>query len=134
MSNFFAPHPLKNHIIQIFIIKLFCLHNLSARLNPCVCKHNTYTYPPFSPEGITMNKSILIKTLAVVGLSASIGWAQAGAIDALKQFNNDADGISGTFSQTVTSKKKNKPQAAASKFCVRVYLNGNTTSLINKPS
>ena len=60
-----------------------------------------------------MNKSILIKTLAVVGLSASIGWAQAGAIDALKQFNNDADGISGTFSQTVTSKKKKQTSSGS---------------------
>ena len=113
MSNFFASYHLKNYIFHIVIIKLFCLHNLSACLNPCVCKHNTYTYPPFSPEGITMNKSILIKTLAVVGLSASIGWAQAGAIDALKQFNNDADGISGTFSQTVTSKKKKQTSSGS---------------------
>lgn len=34
--------------------------------------------------------------------------AQAGAIDAIKKFNNDADGISGHFTQTVKSKKKNQ--------------------------
>ncbi|MDO4998005.1 MAG: outer membrane lipoprotein chaperone LolA [Neisseria sp.] len=32
--------------------------------------------------------------------------AHASAIDALKKFNNDADGISGSFTQTVKSKKK----------------------------
>ena len=53
-----------------------------------------------------MKHSILIKTLTIVGLSSSIICAHAGAIEALKQFNNDADGISGTFSQTVSSKKK----------------------------
>ena len=53
-----------------------------------------------------MKSSILIKFFAAVGLSATIGLAQAGAIDALKKFNNDADGISGSFSQTVKSKKK----------------------------
>lgn len=34
--------------------------------------------------------------------------AQAGAIDALKKFNQDADGITGSFTQTVQSKKKNQ--------------------------
>ena len=32
--------------------------------------------------------------------------ANAGGIDALRKFNNDADGISGTFTQTVQSRKK----------------------------
>ena len=31
---------------------------------------------------------------------------QAGGIDALRQFNSDTDGITGTFTQTVQSKKK----------------------------
>lgn len=53
-----------------------------------------------------MKKHTLLKTVAALGLSASIGFAQAGAIDALKKFNSDADGISGSFSQTVKSKKK----------------------------
>ena len=34
--------------------------------------------------------------------------AQAGAIDALKQFNSDADGISGNFTQTVRARNKNQ--------------------------
>ena len=34
--------------------------------------------------------------------------AHAGAIDALKKFNQDADGLSGSFTQTVQSKKKNQ--------------------------
>lgn len=40
--------------------------------------------------------------------------AHAGAIDALKKFNNDADGISGNFTQTVQS--RNKKQATSGSF------------------
>lgn len=43
--------------------------------------------------------------IAVSGLFLASA-AQAGAIDALKKFNQDADGLSGTFTQTVQSKKK----------------------------
>ncbi|QEY24492.1 outer membrane lipoprotein chaperone LolA [Neisseria animalis] len=53
-----------------------------------------------------MKSTALIKFVTAAGLSAAIGFAQAGAVDALKKFNNDADGISGSFSQTVKSKKK----------------------------
>ncbi|MDO5638812.1 MAG: outer membrane lipoprotein chaperone LolA [Neisseria sp.] len=53
-----------------------------------------------------MKQSTLLKTVTALGLSATIGLAQAGAIDALKKFNSDADGLSGNFSQTVKSKKK----------------------------
>ncbi len=53
-----------------------------------------------------MKQHILLKTIAALGLSASIGLAQAGAIDSLKKFNSDTDGLSGNFSQTVKSKKK----------------------------
>lgn len=53
-----------------------------------------------------MKQYNLLKLLAAAGLSASIGLAQAGAIDSLKKFNNDSDGISGSFTQTVKSKKK----------------------------
>lgn len=45
------------------------------------------------------------------------GAAYAGGIDALKQFNNDADGISGSFNQTVKSKKKT--QTAGGVFQIR---------------
>lgn len=48
----------------------------------------------------------LFQFLAVCSLTVSVASAQAGAVDALKQFNNDADGISGSFTQTVQSKKK----------------------------
>lgn len=53
-----------------------------------------------------MKQQTLLKWLAAAGMSAAIGLAQAGAVDALKKFNSDSDGISGNFSQTVKSKKK----------------------------
>ena len=53
-----------------------------------------------------MKQNTLLKFLATAGLSITVGLAQAGAVDALKKFNNDSDGISGSFSQTVKSKKK----------------------------
>lgn len=46
------------------------------------------------------------RTLAAAVLTGAVGFSQAAAIDALKQFNADTDGISGNFSQTVQSKKK----------------------------
>lgn len=60
----------------------------------------------------------MMKKLSTAALMLlSMGFAQAGAIDALKQFNNDADGISGQFTQTVKSKKKN--QTASGSFQIR---------------
>ena len=53
-----------------------------------------------------MKQHNLFKFLAASALTATIGFAQAGAVDALKKFNNDADGISGSFTQTVQGKKK----------------------------
>ncbi|MRN37364.1 outer membrane lipoprotein carrier protein LolA [Neisseria sp. N95_16] len=53
-----------------------------------------------------MKQQTLLKWIAAVSMSAAIGLAQAGAVDALKKFNSDSDGISGNFSQTVKSKKK----------------------------
>ena len=53
-----------------------------------------------------MKQHNLFKFLAACSLTATIGFAQAGAVDALKKFNNDADGISGSFTQTVQGKKK----------------------------
>ncbi|MCP1772333.1 outer membrane lipoprotein carrier protein [Neisseria perflava] len=53
-----------------------------------------------------MKQTSFLKWLTAISLSASIGLVQAGAVDALKKFNNDSDGISGSFSQTVKSKKK----------------------------
>lgn len=44
------------------------------------------------------------------------GTAQAGALEALKQFNQDNDGLSGSFSQTVQSKKKT--QRASGTFSI----------------
>lgn len=44
--------------------------------------------------------------LTVAALSAAIGLAHADAIEALKKFNADTDGISGHFTQTVHSKKR----------------------------
>ncbi|MDO4878298.1 MAG: outer membrane lipoprotein chaperone LolA [Neisseria sp.] len=49
-----------------------------------------------------MTRKILLAALLALGAAA----AQAGAIDALKKFNEGTDGLSGTFSQTVKSKKK----------------------------
>ncbi len=47
------------------------------------------------------------QTLAVLMTSAFAATAaHAGAIDSLKKFNQDADGLSGSFTQTVQSKKK----------------------------
>ena len=43
------------------------------------------------------------KLLATAVLAIACTAAQAGGIDALKRFNDDADGISGTFTQTVRS-------------------------------
>lgn len=39
--------------------------------------------------------------------------AQAEGIEALRQFNNDADGIAGTFTQTVQSKKKTQKSSGS---------------------
>ena len=61
-------------------------------------------------------KSTVIKAIAVsavFGLSVN---AYAGGIDALKKFNNDANGLSGTFSQTVTSKKKTQTSSGTFKI------------------
>lgn len=58
-------------------------------------------------------KTVILAGITAVGLSAT---AQAGAIDALKKFNNDADGLSGSFSQTVQSKKKNQTSLGSFKI------------------
>ena len=52
-----------------------------------------------------IQKKQMFTALATV-FALSFGSAHAGAIDALKKFNEDADGISGSFTQTVKSKKK----------------------------
>lgn len=52
-----------------------------------------------------MKRTTWFKT-AAAALACAAGFAQAGAVDALQKFNSDADGLSGTFSQTVKSKKK----------------------------
>ena len=52
--------------------------------------------------------------LAATVLAATTATAHAGAIDALRQFNNDADGISGAFTQTVQS--RNKKQTTSGSF------------------
>ncbi len=57
-----------------------------------------------------------IKALLALALSSSIGLANAGAIDALKKFNSDADGLSGSFSQTVKSKKKTQTTSGTFKI------------------
>lgn len=51
--------------------------------------------------------------LAAAVLSAATAAAHAGAIDTLKKFNNDTDGISGSFSQTVKSKKKSQTSSGS---------------------
>lgn len=81
-----------------------------------------------------MKQHNLFKFLAACSLTATIGFAQAGAVDALKKFNNDADGISGSFTQTVQGKRKPKLHTVLSKSCVRASSNGNTTNPTNKPS
>ncbi|SSY70188.1 outer membrane lipoprotein chaperone LolA [Alysiella crassa] len=48
-------------------------------------------------------KQTLVLAAALVATSA-----HAGAIDSLKKFNQDTDGLSGSFTQTVQSKKKNQ--------------------------
>lgn len=55
-------------------------------------------------------KKLLATAVLVIACTA----AQAGGIDALKHFNDDADGISGTFTQTVRS--KNKTQSSSGSF------------------
>ncbi len=57
-----------------------------------------------------------IKALLALALSSSIGLANAGAIDALKKFNSDSDGLSGSFSQTVKSKKKTQTTSGTFKI------------------
>lgn len=55
-----------------------------------------------------MKTRFLAKFTAAAVLSIGMAAAHAGAIEALKKFNNDADGISGSFSQTVKSKKRSQ--------------------------
>ncbi len=50
-------------------------------------------------------RTLIRSSLALV-LGAGLSLAQAAGIDALKKFNADTDGISGSFSQTVQSKKR----------------------------
>lgn len=50
---------------------------------------------------------------AALVLSAFAATAHAGAVDALKKFNTDTDGISGTFSQTVKAKKKTQTSSGS---------------------
>ena len=57
-------------------------------------------------------KTIWKTVLATAVLAASAA-AQAGAVDALKKFNADTDGISGSFSQTVKSKKKSQSSSGS---------------------
>lgn len=60
-------------------------------------------FPKGTPEMI--QKKQMLTAFATV-FALGMGSAHAGAIDALKKFNEDADGISGSFTQTVKSKKK----------------------------
>ena len=53
-----------------------------------------------------MKQTTYSKFFAAAVLGLVIGAAQAGGINALKKFNADADGLSGSFSQTVKNKKK----------------------------
>lgn len=54
------------------------------------------------------------KTILATGMmSVLAATANAGGIDALRQFNNDADGISGTFTQTVQSRKKTQTSSGS---------------------
>ena len=52
-----------------------------------------------------MKQKTSILTFAAL-LALVTGAAQASAIDALKKFNSDTDGLSGSFTQTVQNKKK----------------------------
>ncbi|UOP04562.1 outer membrane lipoprotein chaperone LolA [Conchiformibius kuhniae] len=54
--------------------------------------------------------------LAACVLALSAATVHAGAIDDLKQFNNDADGLSGSFTQTVKAKKKNQTSSGSFKI------------------
>ena len=74
------------------------------------------------------------KTLSVL-LTATFlsSTAHAGAIDALKKFNQDADGLSGNFTQTVQSKKKNQTSSGTFQILRQAYSNGITKAHINKP-
>ncbi len=63
-----------------------------------------------------MNTRFSLKTLSALALAGTIGFAQAGAIDALKKFNSDADGLSGSFSQTVKNKKKTQTASGSFKI------------------
>ena len=53
------------------------------------------------------------KTVLAAAVLAASAAAQAGAVDALKKFNADTDGISGSFSQTVKSKKKTQSSSGS---------------------
>lgn len=66
-------------------------------------KFYRYDWRGFNQKGIKMKTHVLFTTLMTGILMAQ---AHAGAVDALKKFNNDADGISGNFTQHVHSKKK----------------------------
>lgn len=69
----------------------------------------------FTPKGDTM-KHFKKTLLALIGSVALANAAHAGAIDALKKFNQDTDGLTGSFSQTVQS--KNKTQRTSGSFKV----------------
>ena len=79
-----------------------------------------------------MKQTTYSKFFAAAMLGLAIGAAQAGGIDALKKFNADADGLSGSFSQTVKTKRKRKLPAVRSKSCAPASSAGNTASPTNK--
>lgn len=53
------------------------------------------------------------RTLLFAALCTAAGIAQAGAVEALQQFNADTDGVSGSFTQTVQSKKKTQTSSGS---------------------
>ena len=53
------------------------------------------------------------RTLLFAALCTAAGIAQAGAVEALQQFNADTDGVSGSFIQTVQSKKKTQTSSGS---------------------
>ncbi len=57
-------------------------------------------------QGKKMRYHKIVASLFISSLTLTMGTAQAGAIEALQKFNTDTNGISGSFSQTVSSKRR----------------------------
>lgn len=80
-----------------------------------------------------MKTNRLFTLTAAALLSSAIGFAQAGAVDALKNSIMTPTVSAATSAKPFTAKRKPKLHTAHSKSCALACSNGNTPNPTNKP-